>query len=119
DDTCTDDTESVPDWAVLRCGDGLASPDLNEECDGTRGTNDTFYCNDDCKLVENECGDGVLYGDEECENIFGDDEFKGRCGVVAREVSTGEYERKSMGVCVSSVGCCRHLCSETSVKVRG
>ncbi|KNC82286.1 hypothetical protein SARC_05431 [Sphaeroforma arctica JP610] len=49
------------------CGDGVQNLELNEECDYLAGTTETLHCSDECTLVGNTCGDGVVWGDEECD----------------------------------------------------
>ncbi|KNC77254.1 hypothetical protein SARC_10278, partial [Sphaeroforma arctica JP610] len=76
EEDCTSDSPSVGTWSVLECGDNILSPELGEECDSNLGTNETFYCRNNCKLVQNQCGDGVVYDDEECDYDSGVNTFK-------------------------------------------
>lgn len=61
------------------CGDNVT--DSGEECDGVIGVPASFACTDECELLSIEaCGNGILEGEEECDD--GDEEDGDGCSSI-------------------------------------
>eukprot|EP00121_Abeoforma_whisleri_P001380 Awhi_evm1s1227 len=72
---CQSDGPTTEDWKTPLCGDGIINVE-GEICDGKAGSNETFYCGTSCTLIENACGDGIVWGNEPCDFGNGKDSFR-------------------------------------------
>ncbi|MEZ4449884.1 MAG: DUF4215 domain-containing protein [Nannocystaceae bacterium] len=78
---------SGPDPAPGVCGNGVAEPDFDEECDAGEGNAPEGPCTPKCKLPA--CGDGVIQGAEECD--LGDKNSEsGLCTTACKEARCGD-----------------------------
>ncbi|MEZ4449881.1 MAG: DUF4215 domain-containing protein [Nannocystaceae bacterium] len=78
---------TVPNPYLGVCGNGVAEPDFDEECDAGEGNAPEGPCTPECKLPS--CGDGVIQGAEECD--LGDKNSEsGLCTTACKEARCGD-----------------------------